>query len=177
MSAEPVKSLIKLRLDPSTAISTAFKDVHPASWNWNENLVSLLPGEHDGLPAKLYPQDVIDHLSTGGSSSRLVVDESSGDEQKELLTNLIGRLEENRELVSCLQQSNSALIDAISQLITVANCQTLVMIPSQNRDAAARLNFPSSLIGLRKTMIVQNVRINNDTAFMNYALEAKDFKI
>lgn len=110
VATKPGRNLIQLRLSPDVSIPIRFKDVLPASWDVNETLTTLLPGEHDGLPGKLYPQDVLNHLALGGSTARLATDETATRGQSELFQSLTSQLEENGHIVSvCLIYHLSAV--------------------------------------------------------------------
>ena len=108
---EPTKkSLIKLRLDSSTVIPTTFRDIYPSTRNPKETILDLLPGEHDGSHAKLFKLDVLDDIIPGGSSARLVADETANEEQRELLMKLVAQLEENGDLVNFLSKATNLML-------------------------------------------------------------------
>ena len=51
------------------------KDVQPSKHDRTLRLTDTLLGQYGGPPGKLYVPDVLQHVKTGGSSARVVVDE------------------------------------------------------------------------------------------------------
>ncbi|KAH8116800.1 hypothetical protein DFH11DRAFT_1132613 [Phellopilus nigrolimitatus] len=154
-----IKTVMPLRLDPASTIPMVFKDVSPSTYGSSQKLTTLLMGELDGPPGKLFPEAVLEHVTLGGSSARLGVDVSASDEQRLWFSKLMEELEKRRLFI-----------------VTVGG-QSLVLCSSQNRDAAKLLGLPSSLVGLSKNIVVQQIIISNYTSYANIAVEAEEIKL
>ena len=87
--SKPQRVTVGLRLNPYVTVKAILKDVMPASSNSSLTLNSLLMNDMSGPPGKMYPKEVLNAFTTGGSSARLDVSGELSDGEKknfEMLT-------------------------------------------------------------------------------------------
>ncbi|EJD02427.1 uncharacterized protein FOMMEDRAFT_134950 [Fomitiporia mediterranea MF3/22] len=156
--AQPAKLTIPLRLDPISSVPIILKDVTQPSLG--QKLTDLLAQGQDGPPGKLFEPDVINSCVTAGNSAaRVVPDEGVSDEQRAWFSKLIDELDKGVLFIVALGANSFALCS------------------SNNHYVAQKLNVPSSLIGLSRTVIMQHITITDSTLYMTYAVLAVDLKL
>jgi len=149
-----------LRLDASTIVQVTLKDVHPATYDESLRLTDILAGNLSGPPGKLFKEDVIGCLKTGGSAARIAVEESFLSETE-------------RDALKKLQHK----LDLGKLFIAVVGSSTLVFCSSQNRQAGEKLGIANSLLGLADTLIVSQVAIDDLAAYSNQVMYVEELRL
>jgi len=156
---KPARFGVNIPLDPSHGIPVLIKDVQPAVYDLTSRLTDLLADVPRGPPGKLYAENVLAFVKTGGSCARIALVDESTAEHKNHFTQL--RLQLERD----------------NLFIVVLGSATVVLFSSQNLKVGAMLSVPDALLGLSKTLIISHIVVQSAGNFAICAMDAADLKL
>lgn len=173
---QETKTFVSLYLSPSSLVPICFKDISSPLYGTSTKISDVYSSITSSPPGKLFTQQILDYVTVGGSSARVVPSESASNEEKALLLKLRDVLERG-DLVS-MQHLTVIQILTRNQFVAAIGGQSLIFISSGNFDAASKLLIPKALTGLSGEIVAQNVVINDEIGYTNLVIdEARDLEL
>ncbi|KAI0726642.1 hypothetical protein C8Q72DRAFT_791109 [Fomitopsis betulina] len=149
ISSETSTNHLFLALDYATSIPVRLKDVYPPA----SQLESLTSQPNNNPPGKFYKSEhalpVLQAFRTEGSTARLILDPGADELHRAHFARFCSRLH------------------AGELFIEMIGVKLLATYSSENRQVGERLGAPANLVGLSETVLVAQVAIENQLAYVD----------
>ncbi|EKM55218.1 uncharacterized protein PHACADRAFT_143274 [Phanerochaete carnosa HHB-10118-sp] len=160
---ETASLALLILINASVRIPVILKDIHPSTNSTRKRLDEVtaeVQSMSQGAPGKFYKgqavADVIKALICGGSNARVVLQEGVDANVKE-----------------SFDRFNSRLKDG-SLFVAVFGSQVLAFCSSESSELVAKLGASPNLVGLGENVLVSEVLIGDDSAYIDAIMNAKD---
>ncbi|KAA1471087.1 hypothetical protein DENSPDRAFT_837013 [Dentipellis sp. KUC8613] len=160
--SEPALLPYVVSLDPARAVPVTLKDISASGSLGLTALDAILKPGPKGPPGKLYRHNaassVLDTLTTGGSSARMVPHENATEDQRSLFAKLQAQLDDD------------------GLFIFMVGSVTLACCAATNKALCERLRIAPAIQGLSGTVIVSHVQLADHCAFADAAMQAEPIR-